>query len=112
MLRCNCTKEEYKTSKGSEYEQYRKKVQSITNRQPLYLLENFSKRGKVHQLNAHHLDHILSIAYGFHNNIEPDVIGNIVNLRMIPWKRNLEKGQYMEQESFDMFIYFINEGYL
>ena len=102
MSRCNYKKEEYQV----KFKQYRKQVEKITKKQPLHQLENFEKRGR----NKYHLDHILSISYGFHNGIEPELIGNIFNLRFIPYKSNLQKSDYIEDCSWDVFEYFIKEG--
>jgi hypothetical protein len=74
-----------------EYQRYRGKVWSETNRQPLHLLENFDKRGKSGINDAYQIDHILSVKYGFENKIDPKVIGNIKNLQMLPWKENRYK---------------------
>ena len=41
---------------------------------------------------GYQLDHIISIKYGFDNNIPPEVLSNLCNLRLIPWKDNLLKG--------------------
>lgn len=74
-----------------EYQKYRGKVWSETNKQPLHLMENFDKRGKSGVDGAYQVDHILSIKYGFENNIHPKIIGNIKNLQMLPWKDNRYK---------------------
>lgn len=41
---------------------------------------------------GHQLDHIIPIRYGFDNNIPPENIARLENLRVIPWKENLTKG--------------------
>lgn len=71
-----------------EYQKYKGKVWTETNKQPLNILENFEKRGKSGIENAYQLDHIISIKYGFDNKIIPEQIGNIKNLQMLPWKDN------------------------
>ena len=38
------------------------------------------------------LDHIISIKYGFENNIDPVIISSIENLQMLPWLDNVKKG--------------------
>jgi hypothetical protein len=38
-----------------------------------------------------HLDHMVSLFYGFQNNLSPIIIGDITNLRMIPNKENTGK---------------------
>lgn len=71
-----------------EREKYYKAVWRVTKRQPLHMLENFEHRGRT----TYHLDHKMSIIYGFLNNIPADIIGHIDNLQMLPYKENLKKG--------------------
>ena len=75
----------------TEFESYRYKVDVLTAKQPINLLENFDKRGRAGDEGAYHLDHIISVWYGFHNNIPPEQIADISNLRMIPWMENQQK---------------------
>lgn len=75
-----------------EYQKYKGKVWTETNKQPIQFLENYNKRGKSGIDGAYQLDHKISIKYGFDNNISPEIIGNIANLRMICWKENRIKG--------------------
>ena len=70
-------------------------VWEVTEEQPLQILENSDKRGWKN----HHLDHIYPISLGFHNKIPPKKIGNIKNLRFIPYKENLSKGSSITNES-------------
>ncbi len=80
-----------------EYEQlitdkkrYYNEVHKITKRQPIELLEYYDKRGKAKKgSDNYQLDHIIPIAEGFQNNIDPYIIGDISNLRFIPWKENI-----------------------
>lgn len=69
---------------------YRRKVWAITKKQPLETLDNFSKRGRGNH--GYHVDHIVSIRDGFRNNIEPEIIGSIHNLRMMLGRDNIMKG--------------------
>lgn len=39
------------------------------------------------------LDHIIPVKYGFLNDIPPDKIASLVNLRVIPHLQNTRKGQ-------------------
>ena len=64
------------------------RVWDITEKNPLHKLRNSKKRG----WRKYHLDHICSIAEGFRNNIEPEIIGRMDNLRFIHWKKNIDKG--------------------
>lgn len=75
----------------TEFERYRNKVDTLTAKQPIHLLENFDKRGVAGADGAYHLDHIVSAWYGFHNNIPAEQIAHISNLRMIPWMENQTK---------------------
>lgn len=75
----------------SEFKKYYQKVRYITNKQSLHILKNFDKRGKAGEIGAYHLDHKFSIIEGFKKNINPDIIGNIANLHMIPWEINVMK---------------------
>jgi len=73
-----------------EWVRYRREVDRITRQQPLHLLEHHEKRGHARN-NGYHLDHIVPVRYGFHNNIDPLIIGDISNLQFIHWKENLQK---------------------
>ena len=87
----NITYDEYLNS-IPEWKRYYNEVQRITHKQPIQLLENYEKRGRAQTgSDVYHLDHIISIKYGFDNNIDPNIIGDISNLRMIPWLENLKK---------------------
>lgn len=74
-------------SRINDKELYYRLVNSITKRQPVHLLENSNKRGNK----SYHLDHIYPVSKGFKNKIPPEVIGDISNLRFIPWIDNLKK---------------------
>jgi hypothetical protein len=69
-----------------EYEKYCRAVWKVTNTQQLETVEGYSMRGK-----DFHLDHKFSISEGFKQNISPEVIGNIVNLRVISARENISK---------------------
>ncbi len=73
------------------YIAYQKKVFYFTKRNDLSKLKYIEKRGKTGQKDSYHLDHKYSIIEGFKNNINPELIGNIVNLEMIPWIDNIRK---------------------
>lgn len=71
---------------------YYREVRRITRLQPINKLENYEKmRGLCGINNAYQLDHIISISEGYSNNISPEIIGNIKNLQIIPWQKNLIK---------------------
>ena len=81
-----------KKNEKTDWELYKNKVWYITNKQDLESLEFFNKRGPTGTKGSYHLDHVISIKYGFDNNIAEEVIGNINNLQMLQWKENLSKG--------------------
>ena len=82
----------------SDFEKYKREVWKITNKNDLSLLENIDKRGMAGVDGAYHLDHKISIFYGFTNDIPHDIIGHINNLRMIPWQENYRKGIKNDQD--------------
>tara|TARA_Y100000589_G_C27197339_1_gene647548 strand:- start:3135 stop:3557 length:423 start_codon:yes stop_codon:yes gene_type:complete len=88
-------KQKIKNIKNLEKKLYYAMVWEVTEEQPLQILENFNKRGWKN----HHLDHIYPISLGFHNKIPPKKMGNIKNLRFIPYKENLSKGSSITNES-------------
>jgi hypothetical protein len=69
---------------------YYLKVRSITKSQNLKSLKNYDKRGNSKN-NGYHLDHIYPISLGYINGLKPEQIGDINNLRYIPWKENILK---------------------
>lgn len=86
-------KKKIKFIKDLDKKLYYAKVWEVTESQPLHILENNDKRG----WKGHHLDHICSISVGFHNNIPPELIGNIKNLQFIPAEENMLKGHKVEK---------------
>ena len=71
---------------------YYRKVRLITKKQDISLLENYDKlRGLCGVTNAYQLDHIISVSKGYTDKIAPEIIGDIKNLRIIPWRDNLLK---------------------
>lgn len=80
-------------NRTKQFRRYRNQVLKITLSQPLNRLEYFDRRGAVGKVDdPHHIDHIVSVAFGFVNNVPPEIIGNISNLRMLPAKLNQTKG--------------------
>lgn len=66
--------------------EYYKEVWIITESQHLESLPGIELRGQ-----NFHLDHIMPIAYGFKNNIPPEYIGRLSNLRIISKRENFRK---------------------
>jgi len=73
---------------------YYVKVWEITEANDLTILKNHHKRG----FRKYHLDHIYSISEGFKNDIPPEAIGNLGNLRFIHYKKNIKKGGDVDDE--------------
>lgn len=74
-----------------EQSKYYAEVTRYTNLNDLSSLENYDKpRGLCGVEGVYQLDHIIPIKYGF-DNIDPKIIGNIKNLRFIPWEENRKK---------------------
>ena len=91
------------SSQKKEWKLYREEVRRITQEQDLQSLEHYEKRltytllkehgYKLYRSESYHtLDHIISIWFGWKNNISPEVIGHITNLRYIPGLENSNKG--------------------
>jgi hypothetical protein len=58
-----------------------------------HLVKNIDLRGRLDiNPNAYHLDHQFSINAGFYNMVDPEVIGSVHNLAMIPARDNCGKG--------------------
>ena len=66
------------------YKRYRKKVDSLSHKNNLDILENFG-------MPEYCLDHIFPVKLGFKYNIDESIISNIDNLRFIPKLENLSK---------------------
>lgn len=77
--------------KSNEFTKYKRKVVSVTKKQPIHNLKNFDKRGVSGVDGNYHLDHKFSIVEGFKDKISPEIIGNIKNLEFIPWMENVKK---------------------
>lgn len=70
----------------TEYEKYKKAVWRETNKSYKKHKDLLGERNRFN-----HLDHIYSILQGFRDNIDPIILGNIVNLRIIDGKLNQSK---------------------
>lgn len=91
---------------GDDFAIYRKKVEYITSKQNINVLENIEKRAHISTPGAFHLDHMYSIKQGFIDCIPVWIIGDICNLEMISGKDNLskqEKCSITKEELYDAF---------
>lgn len=88
-------KQKIKNIKDLDKKLYYAMVWEVTERQPLHILENSDKRG----WKSYHLDHIYPISMGFKENISPEKIGNIKNLRFIHFEENIKKGSTITSDS-------------
>lgn len=79
---------------------YYKKCREITRltyKQNENLLNpNNYKLGRAGVDGAYQVDHIISVNYGFINKLNPEIIGGIENLRVVPWRVNAVKNKYLE----------------
>jgi len=67
---------------------YTREVRVMTERNlKSWSVDRLEQRGR----HTYHADHIYSIFDGYHNNVPPEVIANIKNIRLIPAKENLQK---------------------
>jgi len=89
---CNNDIEKAKNYIISDFKLYSKITRTLTEKQPIHLLENYDKRGRVDEEGSYHLDHKMPVKYGFDNGILPYVIADIRNLEMIPAIDNIKKG--------------------
>jgi hypothetical protein len=80
-----------------EYRKYSNRVQTLTRKTyKLYkeqINPNDLPRGKAGENGCYHLDHKISVRYGFDNQIDPAIIADKNNLQMLPWKDNVIKGK-------------------
>jgi len=97
--------------KLSELVKYRRKVQTITNKNKVNLFDNwdgydyYDKSYIYNNFNILHtdtnypsIDHKISVYYGFMNNISEEIIGNISNLCITKRGLNSSKNKKTEDE--------------
>jgi len=80
-----------------EYKRYCNRVHKLSKK----IYEQFKHeinpndypRGLAGEYGVYHLDHIVSIRYGFDNNLLPEKVARKENLQMLPWKENISKGK-------------------
>lgn len=92
--------EKYSLSKQKpntlEYKRYRNKVTKLTYEQYKIHHEKINPFGYIIARagikDAYHIDHIISVRFGFDNSLAPEKISDISNLQLLPWKENISKG--------------------
>lgn len=79
----------------NEFEIYSREVRVITERtykENINLINPNELRRTVCGIkDGYQLDHIVSVKFGFDNNISPEIIGGLENIQMLPWKENRNK---------------------
>lgn len=88
-----------KKPRNPEFERYKEKVWELTN-DVKHLIEGIEDRG----WRKFHIDHKISIKWGFDNNIPPKLIAHIDNLRMMWWKDNFIKNIVCEIDEKNKWI--------
>lgn len=83
-----------------DFKKYQNKVHRLT-RKVQHLVEGYdkSKQGKMGQLGAYQVDHIVDIKWGFDNSTPAEIIADISNLQFIPWEDNNKKAYYGKSKS-------------
>jgi hypothetical protein len=74
---------------GESFHAYRRRVNRLTEAVK-HLIPEIDKRG----WETYHIDHKLSIYKGYRSGIAAEVIADISNLHLIPYKENLKKGPF------------------
>lgn len=79
------------------YRRYRNKVTKLTEQTYIMHKEKINPNNYIRSVagveGAYHLDHIISCRIGFDNDIPPEIISNVDNLQMLPWRDNVVKGK-------------------
>lgn len=74
----------------SEFYRYKSVIAYLTEKHRKQISKGYVV-GLAGENNAWHIDHIFSIMDGYKHGVSPLLIGNLHNLRMIPWEENLSK---------------------
>lgn len=81
-------KPERRKKKNSPWRQYKRKVWLLTEA-VAHLIPGIETRG----FQKNHIDHMVSLSYGFKHNIPAEEIAHLNNLRMLPHRENMKKGR-------------------
>jgi hypothetical protein len=80
-------------NKDEKFRAYRRQVIKHTLRQDLTKLKYFERRGAIGKVDdPYHIDHRISVAFGYRNEVPASVIGHLANLQMLPALENNSKG--------------------
>lgn len=78
-----------------EYKRYRQRVDLLTEKNYVKFKQIINPENKPRTLcgvdGGYQLDHIYPVYEGFVNNIPPEEVAKVENLRVIPWEENLRK---------------------
>jgi len=83
----------------TKYDKYKMKVDELTE-QVKHLIEGIENRG----WHKYHIDHKISIKWGFDNNIPEKHIAHPDNLQMLWWKENFNKNIVCEVDIKNQWI--------
>lgn len=77
----------------SAFDEYRRQVSACQRKFNKHIrqLRNYELRGPSGTEGAYHIDHKVSLWFGFTNNIDAGIIGHLCNLEMKPWLENNKK---------------------
>lgn len=76
--------------KYDDWVKYRNKVKRLTLLEPLYFLDNWELYNIPNS--EYHIDHKVSLVYGFNNKIPEEIIASIHNLEILHKDLNIKKG--------------------
>jgi len=89
----------------TDFTNYKESVRKITENNDLTVLTNYEARGNDNE--SYHLDHQVSIKYGFDNSCPAEIIGSIHNLKFISAAENRVKGSNISMTLDSLFnLYF------
>jgi hypothetical protein len=93
------TKPKKKKKPVTKYDKYKSRVMELTE-QVKHLIEGIESRG----WHTFHIDHKISIKWGFDNNIPEKHIAHPDNLQMLWWKENFTKNIVCEVDTKNQWI--------
>jgi hypothetical protein len=88
----------------NDFDYYKQTVQELTNNNILHIPNSY-KRG----FNQYHVDHKISIKFGFENGILEEQIAHPSNLEMLWWKDNVRKSVQCKIDEDNKWILLENE---